>query len=88
MTWNPFHQNYSVQFNKDVNILETLNIQKLFVSQAAVMGNVGNANADAKAVGYDTLAETLTLTYAIQGVGSGSFSESTSATNGAHWYIA
>lgn len=88
MSWNPFYQDYAVQFTKHVDILESVNIQKLFVSQAAVMGNAGNANADAKAVGYDSLAESLTLTYAIQGVGSGAFSESTSATNGAHWYIA
>ena len=88
MSWNPFYQNYQVAFSKKVDIYEQLNIHKQFLSQALVHGNVGNANADAKAVGFDTLAETLTLTNAIQGVGSGAFSESTSATNGAFYYIA
>jgi hypothetical protein len=83
----PLSQHYAVRFDKNVNIYERVDVQKQFKSLAIIKGNVGNASADAKAFGYDTLAETLTLTYAEQGYGSAAFSESTSATNGAYHYI-
>lgn len=82
-----FVQNYAVDFQKRVDIYENVHINKEVVAQAYVVGNIGNANADAKAFGYDTLAETLTLTYAVQGESSGAFSESTSATQGVTWYL-
>lgn len=82
-----FYQNFRVDFTKNVDIYERVDIQKQVVSAALVIGNLGNASADAKAFGHDTLAETLTLTSAIQGFSSSAFSESTSATNGAHAYI-
>ena len=81
-----FYQNFRVDFTKLVNVHETVSIQKQVASATLVIGNLGNANADAKAFGYDTLAETLTLTSAIQGHSSSAFSESTSATNGAYAY--
>jgi hypothetical protein len=87
MTIPKFYQDYNVKFTKFVDEKVTVDVQKTFQSLALIKGNVGNANADAKAFGFDTLAETLTLTYADQGWSSGSFSESTSATNGAFHYI-
>jgi hypothetical protein len=81
-----FYQAFAVDFQKQVRVLEQVQIQKQIQSLAQVLGNVGNANSDAKAFGHDTLAETLTLTSAIQGYGSTAFSESTSATNGWGWY--
>jgi hypothetical protein len=82
-----FYQNFQVDFTKKVNIQENVKIYKEVVSATLVVGNLGNANADAKAYGHDTLAETLTLTSAIQGYSSTAFSESTSATNGAYAYV-
>ena len=79
-----FYQAYAVAFQKVVNVQENVAINKLVQATAIVHGNLANANADAKAFGIDTLAETLTLTAAIQGHSSAAFSESTSATNGSH----
>lgn len=84
----PFYQDYAVNFNKNVDVDVMENVHKKFESYAFIYGNVGSANADAKAFGYDTLAETLTLTFAEQGYASGAFSESLSATNGYSYYIA
>ena len=86
MTLPPFYQAYQVQFQKLVDIRENVSINKAVTATAIVHGNLANANADAKAYGFDTLAETLTLTAVIQGHSSASFSESTSATNGSHAY--
>lgn len=89
MTYVPqYFQHYAVRFDKDVDVNVKENVFKTFESYAMIYGNVGSANADAKAFGYDTLAETLTLTYAEQGYSSGAFSELLSATNGAWAYIA
>ena len=86
---SPFYQAYAVDFQKYVNVVENVHITKTVDAAAWVAGNIGIANADAKAFGYDSLAETLTLTYSTQGQGSGAFSESVSATNGAYaWYAA
>ena len=82
-----FYQKFNVDFGKHVNIKENQQIHKSLESIALVVGNVGSANSDAKAFGYDTLAETLTLTSAIEGHSSTAFSESVSATNGAFWYL-
>ena len=82
-----FYQNFRVDFNKVVNVYENVSINKQVNARAYVIGNIGNANADAKAFGGDTLAETLTLTSAIAGESSTAFSESTSATNGAIWFL-
>jgi hypothetical protein len=82
-----FTQTFNVNFTKVTNVNEKVVIDKAVGSTTMVIGNLGNANADAKAFGYDTLAETLTLTSAIQGQASTAFSESTSATNGA-WGLA
>ena len=89
MTWQvpTFYQAFAVDFDKDVDIYVDQHINKHLQSVALVHGNVGTADSDAKAFGYDTLAETLTLTSAIQGVSSTAFSESVSATNGAYWYL-
>lgn len=81
-----FYQNFRVDFSKNVNVNEHVDITKLVKSATLVIGNLGHANADAKAFGADTLAQTLTLSSAIQGYSSTAFSESTSATNGAHAY--
>jgi hypothetical protein len=86
MTLPKFYQDYAVKFTKDINQKVKVDVTKNFVSTAVVIGNVGEASADAKAFGYDSLAETLTLTYAISGGGSGAFSESTSAVNGPLFY--
>lgn len=83
----PLYQDYAVRFTKNVNVVERVDINKQFKSLAIIKGNVGDASADAKAFGYDTLAQTLTLTYAEQGYGSAAFSESLSATNGAYHYL-
>ncbi len=82
-----FHQDFRIDFNKVVNVNETVKINKEVKAMAYIVGNIGNANADAKAFGGDTLAETLTLTSAIAGESSTAFSESTSATNGAVWFL-
>lgn len=82
-----FYQNYAVQFVKNVQIVEKVVIQKQVQAAAAVYGNIGIANADAKAFGKDSLAQTLTLTYADDGKGSGAFSESVSATNGSGYQL-
>jgi len=88
MTMPRFYQDYAVRFNKAVDETVKVNVTKDFKSTAIIFGNVGAANADAKAFGYDTLAQTLTLTYADQGWSSGAFSESTSATSGFWGHIA
>ena len=82
----PFYQHFAARFDKVVNVDVNVDVHKNFDSFAFIVGNVGEANADAKAFGQDTLAETLTLTSAIQGYGSSSLSESLSATNG-YWAI-
>jgi hypothetical protein len=77
----------SVLFTKYVNIQEYANIQKYINVAANVKGNSAIANSTADAMGYNSHAETLTQTIAIQGQGSSSVSESVSATQGAyfHW---
>ena len=81
-----FPQGFSFDFDKDVNIKERVDIAKQVLSLVYVQGNLGNANAKADAFGYDTVAETLTATWAIQGFGSGAVSESTAGTNGAYYH--
>lgn len=82
-----FYQNFKVDFTKNVDVNETVDVTKFYKSFALVIGNAGHANADAKAFGADTIAQTLTLTSAIQGYSSTAFSESLSATNGAKAYV-
>jgi hypothetical protein len=82
-------QNIDINLFKDVNITEQVDIQKLIAVQADVFGNSALANAGADAVGSsNTVAQTLTTTSVVQGVGSSAFSESVSATNGSHFWVA
>lgn len=83
----PNFQSYTVRFDKLVNITERVDIQKLVAARAVVDGNIGMGNADAKAYGIDTLAQTLTLTEVNQGHSSAAFSQSVSSTNSPLWYL-
>ncbi len=70
-----------VKVNKDVFV----NINKFVFSYAKPIGNLGDAEAAANAYGANTLAETLTATVS-DDYSSHALSESTSASDGAHYY--
>ena len=53
----PLYQKYAVDFQKQVVVKETVDINKSFKSLALIKGNVGNANADANRDGVVTKAE-------------------------------
>ena len=53
----PFHQDFRFDFTKLVNVKENVQITKQVLSATLVYGNLGNANADAKAFGYDMKME-------------------------------
>jgi hypothetical protein len=81
-------QAINVSLTKTVNISEYVNIQKLIAAHAVVYGNSALANAGADATGSsNTVAQTLTTTSVVQGVGSAAYSESVSATNGSYSYM-
>ncbi len=87
--YNSQTQLVRVDLTKTVNIQEYVNIYKSIAAQAHVFGNSAVANAGADAVGSsNTVAQTLTTTSVVQGVGSSAFSESVSATNGSYYWIA
>ena len=71
---------FSVYFNKYVNVHDTVQVNKDFDVSAYVKGNSAMANATADALGYNSTTETLTQTTSVQGIGSSSVSESMSAS--------
>lgn len=77
---------FDVSFLKYVNVSENVAINKAIDVRAYVSGNSALGNATADAIGPNSHSETLTMTTAVQGVGSSSQSESVSATNGAHYF--
>ena len=77
---------FSVYFNKYVNVRDTVDVNKDFDVSAYVKGTSAMANATADALGYNSHTETLTQTTAVQGVGSSSVSESISLATKAYDY--
>jgi hypothetical protein len=79
---------YSVYFNKYVNVHDTVHVNKDIDVSAYVKGNSAMANATADAMGHNSTTETLTQTTSVEGIGSSSVSESLSASTKAfafHW---
>ena len=74
------------EYDKEVDIKKTIDIDiyKDVYSDVWVKGQLAEAQAVAKAYGYDTLSETHTATYA-DVYSTAAISESTSATNGAYY---
>ncbi|MDJ0577689.1 MAG: hypothetical protein QNJ65_21335 [Xenococcaceae cyanobacterium MO_234.B1] len=74
------------KYDKDVDIKKNIyiDIYKDVYSDVYVRGQLAEAQAVAKAYGYDTLSETHTATYA-DVYSTAAISESTSATNGAYY---
>ena len=58
---------FSVYFNKYVNVRDTVYVDKDFDVSAYVKGTSAMANATADALGYNSHTETLTQTTAVQG---------------------
>ena len=75
------------EYDKDVYIDKHIDIDifKDVYSDVYVKGQLAEAQAVAKAYGYDTLSETHTATYA-DVYSTAAISESTSATNGAYYH--
>jgi hypothetical protein len=65
---------------------EYFNVDKYIKAKVNIHGNVGTAEADAQAYGYDTIAQTFTDSNVYQGYGSNARSASIAATNGAYYY--
>jgi hypothetical protein len=72
----------------DVYFNEYFNVNKYVRAKVDIYGNIGTAEADAEAYGYNTIAQTFTDSNAYQGYGSDARSASIAATNGAYyrWY--
>lgn len=66
--------------NINTNVKVRLDIKKRVLSKVKVKGNLADAEAYADAYGPDSLAETLTVTYA-DGYNSSAYSGSVSAAN-------
>jgi hypothetical protein len=77
---------FAVQFTKLVQILEQVRIDKDINVDVWVQGNSALADSKAEAFGPNSVAETLTLTQVVQGIGSHSISEAMSATTGSDWH--
>ena len=77
----------AVKFKKDIRVDKDIyvNINKFVFSFAKPIGNLGEAEAAANAFGYDSLAETLTVTVS-DDYSSHALSESTSASDGGYYY--
>jgi hypothetical protein len=76
---------FSVYFNKYVNVRDNVEVTKDFDVRAFVKGTSAVADATADALGHNSSTETLTQTTAVEGVGSSSVSQSISlATKAAH----
>ena len=85
---------FAIEFEKQVDIQENVDVQKLFQVDVQIQGNsaLADVKAEATALGPDSHTETLglTSTTAVAGVGSSSSSiaESLSlATKVADWHI-
>ena len=85
---------FAIEFEKQVDIQETVDVQKLFQVDVQIQGNsaLADVKAEATALGPDSHTETLglTSTTAVAGVGSSSSSiaESLSlATKVADWHM-
>ena len=85
---------FAIEFEKQVDIQENVDVQKAFQVDVQIQGNsaLADVKAEATALGPNSSTETLglTSTTAIQGVGSSSSSiaESLSlATKTADWHI-
>ena len=76
-----FAQIFAHALDSDVNILDTVMIEKAVWSQVMVDGNTGMSNAKADAIGYNTLAETVNTTWSIQNYGSGAYGSSVSSSD-------
>lgn len=79
---------FRFNFDKYVDIDKhvDVSIHKTVFSAALIIGQVADAEADAQSFAPDSLVETHTFTN-ITPVGGIAHSESTSATNGAYWYL-
>ena len=86
---------FAIQFEKEVNISEQVDVQKAFQVDVQIQGNsaLADVKAEATALGPDSHTETLglTSTTSVAGVGSSSSSiaESVSASQpNTDWHIA
>ena len=66
--------------NVQTNVHNRLNVKKNVLARVWVKGNLADAEAYADAYGYNSLAETLTVTYA-DGYSSSAYSDAKSAAN-------
>jgi hypothetical protein len=76
-----FNEYGSVYFN------EYFNVDKYIKARVNIYGNIGTAEADAKAYGYNSVAQTFTDANSYQGYGSDARSASIAASSpGAYYY--
>jgi hypothetical protein len=76
-----FNEYGSVRFN------EYFDVNKYVNARINIYGNIGTAEADAKAYGYNTVAQTFTDSNSYQGYGSDARSASIAASSpGAYYY--
>ena len=64
------------------NISETFTINKSFLAQTAVVGNLAGAEATATSIGLNTATQAISSTTVVQGSGSSANATSISASNG------
>ncbi len=76
-----FAQIFAHGLDSNVNITDSVMVEKKIWSQVMVDGNTGISNAKADAIGYNTLAETVNTTWSIQNYGSGAYGSSTSSSD-------
>ncbi len=81
-----FSQVFNHQLTDTTVIYDVANILKNVQANANVDGNTGISNSKADAFGYNTIAETVNTTWAIQNVGSGAYGSSVSATDIDYYY--
>jgi hypothetical protein len=87
-TPTPRPPTYTFNFDKyvDIDTSVTTSLQKTVLAAALVHGQIAGAEADAQAYAPDSVTDTHSFTV-IDGLANISHSESTSATNGAFWYL-
>ena len=81
-----FNQSFGHNLVNNTYTQDVAKILKYVSANANVDGNTGISNSKADAFGYDTIAETVNTTWAIQHVGSGAYGSSTSATDTDYYY--
>ncbi len=81
-----FNQSFGHNLVNNTYTRDVAQILKQVHSDANVDGNTGISNSKADAFGYNTIAETVNTTWAIENVGSGAYGSSVSAADTDYHY--